>query len=72
MFFFLFFSNELDISFYLMPFTVEHSEYFVGEKEISSVTEFFSSPTVKLPYWKMEDILNQDNRCAHNFHDFLA
>lgn len=42
-----------------MPFTVEHSEYFVGEKEISLATEFFSSPTVKLSYWKMEDILNQ-------------
>ena len=55
-----------------MPFTVEHSEYFVGEKEISLVTEFFSSPTIKLSYWKMEDILKQDARCARNLHDFLA
>ena len=55
-----------------MPFTGEHSEYFVGEKEISLVTEFFSSPTIKLSYWKMENILNQDARCARNLHDFLA
>ena len=68
MFFFFFLRSSIYP--YLMPFTVEHSAYFVGEKEISLVTEFFSSPTIKLSYWKMEDI--QDARCARNLHDFLA
>lgn len=67
---FFLFSNVALYFLYLMPFIAEHSEYFVGEKEISLATEFFSSPTVKLSYWKMEDILNQDTRCAHDLHDF--
>lgn len=48
-----------------MPFAVEHSEYFVGEKEISLVTEFFSSPTIKLSYWKMENIFKTKTPAVH-------
>jgi len=70
--FFFFFFNIARYFLYFMLFTAEHSEYFVGEKEICLATEFFSSPTVKLSYWKMKDILNQDTRCAHNLHDFLS